>query len=376
MASTRIETSTTASSGGGASGNQMANLRDTLTPIEPIVVTYEAVRSSVGLVIIQSPGGTNAAGPSAPSFTCALVRFDRIDTGERFYCLLSRVPDIGSIPLTQSETGPQGPLAQSSPERALGPGTPRGPESQGPSARLPTEELSRLSLAREPDIARDQQRTADTGSAGDTRPPGHRTAANVLASAPSIALLAEANFQFACGASFHGLDVLYPYCDPEGPVLLELTSKCVTSLHRMGLAFLPIWYEIPFHFFLLRSHILYVQSTDYSKTIKHLLTFCSTNTTALQTNAELSMVQYVNGVLCFSKGPIMSTDSDGYRVRYRIASGRGSGGAPLLDENNAVVAVHMSRNEEDPEEKVGQTVRSMVALFFNNRHSNYIPGYI
>lgn len=86
------------------------------------------------------------------------------------------------------------------------------------------------------------------------------------------------------------------------------------------------------------------------------------------------MVQYVNGVLCFSKGPITSTDSDGYRVRYRIASGRGSEGAPLLDSNNAVVAVHM--HEEDPAEKVGQTVRSIVAHFFINRHSNYISGYI
>ena len=103
--------------------------------------------------------------------------------------------------------------------------------------------------------------------------------------------------------------------------------------------------------------------------------FCSTDATALNSNSEFSLVQYVNDVLCFARGPIRSIASDnGYRVRYRIASGVGSGGAPLLDVNRAVVAVHLGRNVDDPDERIGQTLRSMVAHFFMDRQ-NYMPGY-
>lgn len=101
---------------------------------------------------------------------------------------------------------------------------------------------------------------------------------------------------------------------------------------------------------------------------------CSTDERALSINARYSLLQYVNDELFFAQGSItINANDNGYLVRYFIESGVGSVGGPLLEVNNAVVAVHLGSNANNPNEKVGQTLRSMVAHFFMDR-PDYTPG--
>ena len=210
--------------------NPMTNLSDALTPIRPIAEVIGAACNSVGLVRLVAPTTSTDTNRGALFQTCALVRFDRNSTSERIYCLLSRTPDMNSW--TSTEPGVRPTIEQ----QATGLGPPPGP------ARPPTSETSGISLARNPDVAHDQGPRSSDDEALATLLPEHQSSANVLASDPILALLAEARFEFACGAHFEGLEVKFPWRHREGGVLLELASACVTSLEHMGLSFLPLWY--------------------------------------------------------------------------------------------------------------------------------------
>lgn len=222
---------------------------NTLTRVMPLAGIIDAARYSVGFV--RFPPSTIRAETNRGQ-TCALVRFDRNSSGERFHCLLSRTPDMDSWSSTQTGTEP---VAHPTPnQQATGPGPPPGPEGPIPiTAHPPTSEMSGLSLARDPVIALDQEPISSGVEALSTRPPGHLSPDYVLARDPTLALLADAHFEFACGVSFRGLEVKFLWRHPQGGVLLELAPACVASLERMGLAFLPLWYTHIVLYFYLRA---------------------------------------------------------------------------------------------------------------------------
>lgn len=189
-----------------------------LAPIrlEPIIA---AAQFSVGLVRLQPTSWDQELDLS----TCALIRFDRSESGEQIYCLLTRAPDLGISsppPLAQAS------LAASREGGATGGA---GPTESVPRAQ---QELSTQSVDRSFDAAREQEAR---------RPEGHRSQRHILDNDPVVAPIAEANFEFACGARFDGLEIVTPFhCPQYGSVLLELSEQCVQSLLSMKLVFLPI----------------------------------------------------------------------------------------------------------------------------------------